>query len=954
MRIRTGYSFRTAVGPIEDVLKRIKEIGWQCAPISDRASTFGFVKWNKAAAKAGLRPIFGVELGVSPNPVAKKPSVDHWTFFALDDIADINRLVTKATEQFRYEPLLTYEQAIEAPGVLKIVGHRSNLADVPCRDDLAVALSPSLSRGQLNRAKEKGLQLIASSDNRYTGADDREFYEVTMGRDASIQSYPQHILSREEWTESVERWASAVDIEAAWATLADFTERAQAGLKMGTLFHPDRPQTLRQMCVVGAKRLGVNLKDPIYKERLDRELSLIKQKDFEDYFYIIADLVQFARARMAVGPARGSSCGSLVCYLLAITTIDPIPYGLIFERFIDINRNDLPDIDIDFSDTRRHEVFEYMEEKYGVERVARLGTVAMFQPKSSVNRASDALNIPKWKTDKVMDSLIERSSGDSRALNTLEDTFRETKAGQELLADHPEIMVVSRMEGHPSHAGQHAAGIILTQEPVETYVALDSRTGATHCDKKDAEELNLLKIDALGLTQLSVFEDVLEAIGKEPAWLDTIPLDDQKAFDILNNKRWAGVFQFMGGALNRLTQQITVEELDDIVSITALARPGPLASGGAEDWVNRRTGAKPVEYPHQIFEPYLKDTYGVVIYQEQVMQIGREIGGLNWEQVTALRKAMSKSLGKEFFDQYGDPFKRGAISKGVPKDRADKIWDDLCAYGSWSFNKSHSVAYGIVSYQCCYLKAHYPVEFAAATLTHEKDDFKQLNLLREMVKEGVKYIPFDKDQSTDKWRAATIGGERVLVGPLTNIRGLGPKLCQQVLSARTRGEKLTGRAKKLLETGTTPLDDLYPIQSRIKEIMPDPAERNIHTPPTDIIKIESNGRDEQQFLIFGLLTKIAPRNFNDPQRVAKRGYKAKGPEDELNLWFMDDTDDIFCKIGRWDYAKLAPAVIERGRTKKALYAVKGTCPADFRMLSIKQIRYIGDMDPDFEEDKKDG
>lgn len=951
MRTRTGYSFRTAVGTIDEVLARLQEIGMDTAPISDRASTFGWVKWNKAARKLGLRPIFGVELGVSPNPTAKKPEIDHWTFFAKDDIVHVNHLVNLATSQFRYEPLLTYDQALIAPGVVKIAGHRAKIELMKPDADLAIALSPSLSRGQFNRAKKAKIKFIYSSDNMYTNECDREFYEVTCGRGASIQSYPQHILDNAEWTQGVERWASTRDIKQAVATLHDFTERSQAALRMGAIYKPERPQTLLEMCVDGANKLGVNLGDEVYRARMERELALIAEKDFEDYFYIIADLVQWSRERMAVGPARGSSCGSLVCYLLQITTIDPIPFGLIFERFIDINRDDLPDIDIDFSDTKRHLVFEYMENKYGRDRVARLGTVAMFQPRSSVNEVSGALNIPKWKTEKALDGLIERSSGDSRALNTLEDTLKSTRAGTELLAEHPEIMVAAKMEGHPRHAGQHAAGIILTQESVENFVALDARTGATHCDKKDAEELDLLKIDALGLTQLSVFEDVLEAIGKEPAWLDTLPTDDPKAFAILNEKRWSGIFQFMGGALNRLTQQITVEELNDIISITALARPGPLASGGAEDWVNRRTGAKPIEYPHPIFEPYLRDTMGVVIYQEQVMQIGREIGDLNWGQVTALRKAMSKSLGTEFFDQYGDPFKAGAIAKGVPPERAAKIWDDLCAYGSWSFNKSHSVAYGMVSYQCCYLKAHYPVEFAAATLTHEKDDHKQLNLLREMVAEGVQYKPFDAKQSTDKWRAATVDGERVLVGPLTNVRGLGPKLCSQVLSSRARGEPLPKRAKKLLETGTTPLDDLFPIKHRIAAIMPDPAEKNIYTPNTDIIKIETNGRDEQEFLVFGLLTKIAPRSVNDAQRVAKRGKKLKGPEEELNLWFMDDTDDVFCKIQRYDYQRLAPAVLERGRAGKALYAIKGTCPRDFRMISIKQIRYLGDMEEGYDDAK---
>lgn len=948
LKIRTGYSFRQASGKLDDVMDRLKEIGAPYAPITDRASTFGFHRWKKLADKAGLKPVFGVELAVTPSINAKKPAADYWTFTAKDSLAPINRLVELATTQFRYQPLLTLEQALEAEGVNKMTGHRPQLDwQSGPTGGVMVMLGPSSPRGVIRQALAHGWPLCASSDNRYVHADNRGFYEVLVGRNAETQSYAQHILSPDEWRESVAHLGlSDFELDKAIVNAAFAANDCTADLQKANLPHPERPDTLQNMCAAGAKVLGVDLSNDVYAARLKKELDLIATKGYEDYFYIVADICSWARQRMIVGPARGSSCGSLVCYLLGITTIDPIPHGLIFERFIDINRSDMPDIDIDFSDQQRYMVFDYVNEKYGSERVARLGTVAMFQPRSALTEVGTALRLPRWKCDAVAESLIERSSGDSRALQTLEDTLRTMPAGQTLLGDHPESIVVTQFEGHPRHYSQHAAGIVIAERPITDFVAVDHRTGATMCDKKDAEDgYNLLKIDALGLTQLSVFEDCLELAGLPRNHLETLPLDDAAAFDVLNKAQWSGIFQWNGMALQSITKQFHVDKFDDIVSVTALARPGPLASGGAHEWIRRRNGTNPVSYPHPIFEPYMSDTMGIVLYQEQVMEIGRNIGDLDWGQVTALRKAMSKSLGKEYFDQFGDPWKRGAIAKGVDPVAADKIWDDLCAYGAWSFNKSHSVAYGLISYWCCWMKAHFPFEFAAATLTHESDPDKQIKMLREMVAEGYDYVPVDADISTDKWAVGMRDGKKVLVGPLSNVKGIGPKMVSQIIGARARGERISDRAKKLLNGAVTPIDSLFPIRDAFKRLMPDPLERNIVTHPMPIIDVQIKA-DSYDVLVFCTLTKINPRDENEVVIVARRGYEVKdGFTTSLNLQLTDDTDTIFGKIDRFKFAKLGREIVDRGRPGKALYAIKGTVRggSSFRMLNISAVRYIGDI-----------
>lgn len=943
MRIRTGYSFRVAAGMIEDCFARVQELGWPYAPITDRASTFGWVRWNKMCKKAGLKPVFGVELAVTPSAHAKKPVFDHWTFLAVNDIAAINKLLMMATDQFRYEPLLTYEQAMAAKGVIKIAGSRSLLSEFKPADDLYIALSPSASKGYVAEAAAMGHKFIASSDNKFIREDDEGFYEVLCGRGASTQTYSQWILTESEWRQSVKRIASPEMIEEALANQTDIAALCNAKLKTAQLLSPPHNMTLEEMCRAGAVKLGIDLNDPVYLSRMERELKLIYEKKFEDYFYIIADMMQFARQQMICGPARGSSCGSLVCYLLEITTIDPLKYDLLFERFIDITRNDLPDIDIDFSDQKRHLVFEYMEQKYGKEHIARLGTVALFRPRSAIDEAGAALTVPKWMCDKVLDSLIVRSSGDSRALSTLEDTLTATPAGKELLDKHPEILVAARMEGHPRHFSQHAAGIVVTETPVTDYVAVDARTGATYCDKKDAEDLNLLKIDALGLTQLSIFEDALTLAGKDIHYLETVPLDDKAAFDVINDGKFSGIFQFNGPALQSISNQIKTEHIEDIVSTTALARPGPMASGGTNEWVKRKNGFSAVDYPHPAFEPYLKTTLGIVAYQEQVMEIGRQIGDLTWEDVTALRKAMSKSLGKEYFDQFGDRFKAGAIKKGIPADKLEKIWDDLCAYGAWCFNRSHAVAYGIISYWCAYMKAHFPVEFAAATLTHEPDPAKQIKTLREMAAEGIDYLPVDAELSTDKWSVGWKDGKKFLVGPVQNVKGIGPKMVSAIMSARARGEPLPEKAQKLLNNAVTEIDSLWPIKNAIKRIMPDPTVKNIHSPVTQVIDVQTNGQ-EYTAMVFAVVQQIKPRDENETVNVAKRGYAVKGPTQSLNLTIADDTDRIFGKIDRFKYEKIGKEIVDRGRPGKALYAFKGKVPPNFRMIRIENVRFIGFMD----------
>jgi len=949
VRIKTGFSFRHAIGKIDAVISRLQEIGWMAAPISDRLSTFGYQKWTKAATKAGLRPIYGVELPCTPAIGEKSPALDWWTFFAIDSLRPLHDLVFRCTAQVtgKNTPVLTYAQALASP-LIKIAGHRVQIDHIdPAASDFFVALSGALPTGLYKKLKTRQFKFIASSDNVYPREGDRELYRVTLGSHrADTQTYPQHIQSDAEWRQSIYWFANTMDIEAALANRTTVMDRSVAQLKKGTLLKPKSEKTLRQLCEEGALRTGTNLEDPIYKARLERELKLIAEKNYEDYFLILADMINYAKQFMVVGPARGSSCGSLVCYLINITAIDPIPFNLLFERFIDVNRSDPPDIDVDFSDERRWMVFEYAEKKYGADHVARLGTVNVFRARSAMNQAGIALRIPKWEIEKVMETVIERSSGDARAMQTLEDSLQDTETGRSFIARYPEACIITPIEGHPSVSSQHAAGIIITQEPVKEFVAVDARTRSAMCDKYDASALDLLKIDALGLTQLGIFERTMDLIGvpSKSGWLEKLPLDDPAAFEVLNKGHYAGVFQFNGDMLQTVTEQIAasdapINHINDIVQITAAARPGPSATGGTQRWIERRSGRQEVPEVHPMLTELTAETFGVTLYQETVMLIGRQLGQMTWEDVALMRRAMSSSLGDEYFQRFRQSFLDGAVRNGIEESLAIKIWNEIASMGSWAMNKSHCVAYGLVSYFCCYLKAHYPMEFAAASLDAEKEPARQIALLKELASEGITYKSFDPVLSEDRW---TIDREHNrLVGPLTVIKGIGPKIVDEIKACRRSGQPLRPVVQTMLASAKTEIDSLHPVADALSKI--DLGQLNIVTPPIECRQLQPGlGSD---IVMLGVAFKIQPFDMNEHQRLLKRnGRVYRGDQTKaVNLILADDTDQVLCRIDPQRYEKLGLELINRGGAGKSLYAVKGYVPPNFRMIIVDRIKYLGSL-----------
>lgn len=944
LRLRSEYSFRQAYGKLPEIFELLKAQGATAAALTDRG-TWGHVAFAKAAKAAGIRPIFGAEFTVVPD--ARKREKQPGASVAVlarnaDGLRELYKMVTVSnTEGFYYFPRLDWRDVNGTSGnVYVLLGPGTFLDRLAPRATFFLEYNPTSPAWNRKVKSDRTYGHVICCDNHFPRPGDREAYEILAQREKIQRTTPMHILEEDEL-----RLAVPDAEDDAFLNTERLAADCDVKLPRAENIHIASEKDLRALCMDGArerkmKLSGDRLADPVYQDRLDRELAMIAEKKFEDYFFLVGDMVRWAKTKMLVGPARGSSAGSLVCFLLGITDIDPILHDTMFERFIDVTRADLPDVDIDFQDDRRDLVIQYLKDTYGEERVGRIGTVARLKAKSCLGDVARELQIPQWEIRDVQDAIVERSTGDARAQFNVQDALESLEVGRALVAKYPAITIAAKLEAHAQHTGKHAAGVIVAQDPVVNYCSLD-KEGVAQIDKKDAESLNMLKIDALGLRVLSVIQDCLDQIGKTREWLVNYRLDDADAFEILNSERYAGIFQYEGYALQSLCRQMKVKSFDDCAVLGALARPGPLHCGAANEYILRRTGQTPVTYQHPALEPLLKDTYGVVIYQEQVMSIARVIGQLDWEDVNQLRRAMSKSLGDEFFNTYWERFKKGAAAQQIPESEARQIWERMCTFGSWAFNKSHGISYGMISYWCCLLKAHWPLEFAAACLRNEKDVDQGVRILRDLAREGFKYKPVDPERSGLQWSVV----DGVLVGGLTNIKGIGTKKAQDILARRMDGRKQLPGVQKLLLNAKTPYDDIFEGDRRFGDIYRTPRAHGVMSGPVSHI---CDINDPGDYVFIAKMMEKNLRDMNEYQSVVKRGGRIiKRNPLFLNLKLEDDTGSISARISRYDYKKWGKPLIEKGRIGD-WFLWKATLRDDgWRVMEIKRWRSLEDASPLF-------
>lgn len=925
LRVRTEFSFRQAFGPTMLTAQAAAAAGAQLAGIVD-GDTWGHVRWSKACAAAGIAPAFGTEVEVKISDTRRPVA---WVLAERGRIGDFYRFST-ALRKPDADPLTLLAGA---PGV-RFAG--TALTDPELFDYVDINPgSPLARRAAIRLAERTGKPIIITSDNAYPRTQD---YKAFMALYARERVTPQHILTLDEM-----RAAMPELDDAAWAAAVRATnevaERLATGLNKAPIIHFEGD--LRALVARGKEervRLG-HITDwtEEYEARMMRELDIIEQKEFESYFLVVSDLVQWAKQHMLVGPGRGSSAGSLVCYLLRITEVDPLQHSLLFERFIDLTRKDLPDIDIDFSDTKREQVFRYLADRYGESHVARIGNVSTLKPRSVMAEVCKRMGIDRKESFPVINALIEYSSGDSRFGKGLEDTLNNTDAGQYFMRKYPAVAVMGECEGHAHHTSVHAAGVIVANVRVDEYCTIGA-DGVAHIDKPDVDVLGLLKIDALGLRTLGVIEDAGCVTGDQ---LYALKLNDEEAFRVLNERRYAGVFQFEGHSQRSIAAQVNIKSFAQIDHLTAIARPGPLGSGAAAAYVRRADGREAVEYAHPSMESYLKDNLGLILYQEDVMRMGRELGGFSWEDTTHMRKGMSGRKGTEFLQVLGDKFVDNAVLNGMERGSAEDLWKGINQFGAWAMNRSHTCAYSVIAYWCAWMKAHHPIEYAAACLRNADDEVSAYEVLRELDRAGIGYIPFDVNLSGVNWRVH----DGKLLGGFLNLKGFGPAKAAKAIELRdagllTRDDPKGAKMLDAIEKAELSFRVLYPLKDKYREYYEHPerfgCREGSHMMTTEEFP------DKGEVLFIAQVRSKERRDENEAVRLARRnGRRKPGQTLFTDIWVVDDCGlPYLARIEPRDFEPLGRLAAEKLEAEKDIVMIRGDRIKGYPMVKVKRMRCL--------------
>lgn len=674
--------------------------------------------------------------------------------------------------------------------------------------------------------------------------------------------------------------------------------------------------------------------ESVDKEQLRREIIAVNSDKnlFERYHEYLSS-----------GKKYKNKENSHLAFVLGLT--DESPKGECSLLWFEI---DTPDCDMDFGD--RDGAIQYLVKKYGTERIAKIGTKNNYKVTNTVNEVCKALDIPRF--DNAVEAVIKEidamnlSANDKRWDTVLIDVLDNTATGKRLLDKYPEFAVAKQITGLASNAGTHASGVIVANDSIKKSFAINPESQTIMAVADDLERKGYIKLDVLALANLTVIKKTMDMVGLTRDDLRTINLEDQKVFDVMNENRYQNIFQYEGAGVTKLAKQVKVDSFNDYIAISSFARPGPLSSGSAERWVHKKNGDMPVSYMHPLFEPYFKDTLGEMAYQEQIMLVAHDIAGLDWAIVSKMRKAIAKSMGAEALKEFGEPFKDGLMKAGVSEDVADKFWSDILGCGSYLFNKSHAAAYGLISYWTCYLKAYFPLEFACAALTTAENTDKQVSILRELDKEGTTYIPFDVENSTDEWRVIDKNGSKVLLAPLTAVKGIGNKTMTQIMACRARNEPLPESIQKRLNKATSVFSTLTPVKDYTIE---NNLRRHVIGDFVDIGTIECNGEWQEGLYIAGVCDVIAERDENDDKRVQDRIARGQqgimsGATKFVELRVRDDTGTVYAKIGKNDFNLWGEEILEKGREKKTVVVIKMTYCPEAPVGLVKGFKIVGEIE----------
>jgi len=811
LHLHTEYSLLDGSIRMKELMKKTAEFKMPAVAMTDHGNLFGAIEFYHEALRAGVKPIIGCEAYIAPGshkdrPPSRRDSAYHITLLAENETGYRNlvKLITTAhLDGFHYAPRIDKElltersagliglsgclageinSAIQANNIEKAKQSAAEYRDILGSENFFIELHDHGIEAQrtCNRvlpqiARDLGVGLVAANDVHFLRRSDHQAHDVMLciGTGKMVQDETRMRYVPELYFKSPDEMREVFrDFPQAIQNTLKIGERCHLDLEFGCSKYPEYPvpagktreSFLRELCYNGLRqRYGERAaNDAELIRRLDYELGVLEKTEFVSYLLIVWDFIHFAKERgIPVGPGRGSAAGSMVAYVLGITDIDPLQYGLIFERFLNPDRVSPPDIDVDFCEARRGEVLEYVRQKYGERRVAQIITFGKLKAKSVVRDVGrvmgwsyrDADRIAKMIPNELnitLDSAVEKNPELKRAVAT-EPATRQ-------LFDYAKVL-----EGLSRNAGVHAAGVVIADRDLSDYIPLcrdmKGNDVISQYSMGPLNDLGLLKMDFLGLKTLTVIEDTLALIRKrEPDFsLKNIPLDDLAAFALYNRGETIGLFQMESGGMTGLSKQFDVKKLDDIIALIALYRPGPMEL--IPEYVKAKKGITPIKYLHPLLEDICADTYGVMIYQEQVMAAASKLAGYSLAQADLLRRAMGKKDKEKMAKERKNFIEGCARTNKIPEKKANAIFDLLEKFAGYGFNKSHSAAYGVISYQTAYLKAHYPVEFMAGLLSNEINNTEKISVfVGECRRMGVCILPPDINKSGLKFTPETVAG----------------------------------------------------------------------------------------------------------------------------------------------------------------------------------------------------
>ncbi|MFC2075625.1 DNA polymerase III subunit alpha [candidate division KSB1 bacterium] len=836
LHVHSEYSLLDGAIRVSDLVNAAVKHKMPALALTDHGNMFGAIEFYRQASKNGVKPIIGLECYLSPGDMGKrsgKENPDHLVLLARDETGYGNLLaLTTASylEGFYYKPRIDLDllsshsqglvalssclsgrlaksvvadqetDAVETAGRYREIFGDGNFYvelqnhDLPDEQKAITALRRLASR--------EGLPMVATNDCHYLKADDWEAHDVLLciqtGKFVS-DTDRMRFDSREMYFKSpAEMKKLFAEVPEALENTIRIAEKCNLALDFDKFHLPrfplpegyDSPDAYLRALVEQElpNRITGEAGEEV-RARIAFELETIIGMGYSGYFLIVRDFIEAARRlNVPVGPGRGSAAGSLVSFILGITDIDPLKYGLLFERFLNPERVTLPDIDIDFSDRGRDRIIQYVIEKYGAENVTQIITFGRMKAKAVIRDVGRVLELSYAEADRIAKLIPDRLG---ITLDMAVSSVPELR--QMASSDGPEghlLEVAGKLEGLVRHASTHAAGVVIAPDKLIRYTPLfKSSKGetTTQFDMSSLEAIGLLKMDFLGLRTLTVIEDCLALIREhrgESIRVEDIPLDDEDTFKLLIQAETLGIFQLESSGMRELLRQMRIDSFEDLIAVIALYRPGPLGSQMLDEYIECKRGKKKITYKHPDLEPILKETYGIILYQEQVMEIARTMAGFSLGRADMLRRAMGKKK-PEVMEEQKRHFIDGATSTGTDQKTAEHIFDLITYFAEYGFNKSHSAAYALISYRTAYLKSHYPVEFMAASLTSEMERTDRVvTLIDECNRMDIEVLPPDINQSTADFK---VDGQRIRFG-LAAVKNVGRAAIESIIAAANEGE----------------------------------------------------------------------------------------------------------------------------------------------------------------------